>query len=837
MRLSSIAHLYRVRLKVRLVLVQELLAVLGLSVGVALLFASQVASASLDGSVQQLASQLVGNMQFQLQSRDPRGFDESLLGQVRQLPGVSAALPLLERPANAIGPTGRQAIELIGADPRLTLRDSPLLKHFHYAQLARLHALALPAPVAEKIGAQPLQPIELQIGASNVTALVGTSLDTTAIGGLAHSPVAVAPLAYAQKLTGMRGRITRIYVQAIPGRELQVRAGLQRLAAGRLNVEPANFDVTLFRVAAAPANQGESLFSGISALVGFLFALNAMLLTLPLRQGLIAGLRSNGATRLDIVEALLFDAAVLGGLAALLGLALGDLLSIVVFRSNPGYLSFAFPVGTQRVVTWQSIAIAAGAGLAAACIGVLIPLREILSTSSQTAASGRGHIRRRWVIGAVSGGLLCLAATTVILLAAPQSAVLGSVLLVIALLLLLPLLLYAVVVIFDRLQSHFGSASTRVAIIELRSPKTRARSLAIAATGAIAVFGSVAIQGAHANLQKGLDRLVHQLSASADLWVTPSGAENLLATTPFPNTMASTLARLPGVRAVGLYRASFLDYGDRRIWVLAPSLSARDPIPPSQLVTGDLTLATARLRMGGWAVVSQAIAAQDHLHIGQRFTLPCPYPRTFRVAALTTNLGWPPGAIILNPVDYVRAWGSAEPSAYTITLRAGIPAQRGRREVQRALAAGSALTVQTAQQREALQQASSRQGLSRLTQIATLVLIATVLAMSVAMGTMIWQRRPRLARMKVQGFQHGVLWRALIFESSLLLGAGCLIGAVFGIYGQLLISHALASVTGFPVVISVGAVIAILSSVLVSAVAVAIVALPGYRAARVAPYV
>ena len=66
MRLSSIAHLYRVRLKVRLVLVQELLAVLGLSVGVALLFASQVASASLNGSVQQLASELVGNMQFQL---------------------------------------------------------------------------------------------------------------------------------------------------------------------------------------------------------------------------------------------------------------------------------------------------------------------------------------------------------------------------------------------------------------------------------------------------------------------------------------------------------------------------------------------------------------------------------------------------------------------------------------------------------------------------------------------------------------------------------------------------------------------------------------------------
>jgi putative ABC transport system permease protein len=135
-----------------------------------------------------------------------------------------------------------------------------------------------------------------------------------------------------------------------------------------------------------------------------------------------------------------------------------------------------------------------------------------------------------------------------------------------------------------------------------------------------------------------------------------------------------------------------------------------------------------------------------------------------------------------------------------------------------------------------LQQAASRQGLSRLTQIATLVLIATVLAISIAMGTMIWQRRPRLARMKVQGYEHGTLWRALLFESALLLGAGCSIGAVFGIYGQLLISHALASVTGFPVVFSAGAAVAISSFVLVSVLAVAVVALPGYRAARVSPY-
>jgi putative ABC transport system permease protein len=835
MRLSSIAHLYRVRLKVRLVLVQELLAVLGLSVGVALLFASQVASASLNGSVQQLASELVGNMQYQLQSRDPQGFDESLLGQVRRLPGVNAAVPVLEEPVGAIGPTGRESVELIGADPRLAFRNSPLLKHFHYAQIAHLQALALPASVAETIGAQPLAPIELQVGASTVSALVGTSLDTTAIGGLASSPVAVAPLAYAQKLTGMRGRVTRIFVRALPGRQLEVRAGLQRLAADRLNVEPANFDVTLFGVAAAPADQGESLFSGISALVGFLFAFNAMLLTLPLRRGLVAGLRSNGATRMDIIEALLFDALVLAGAAALLGLALGDLLSIVVFRSNPGYLSFAFPVGSQRVVRWESLAIAAGAGLLAACIGVLIPLWESVSPMGRTATGAR-HVRRRWTIGALIGGLACVAATTVILLAAPQSAVLGSVILVVALLLLLPLLLDACVAAFDRVQRRFGAASTRIAVIELRSPQTRARSLAIAATGAIAVFGSVAIQGAHANLQHGLDRLAHDAAGAADLWVVPPGTQDLLGTTPFRDSASAALAGLPGVRAVGEYRGGFLDYGDRHIWAVAPPRTATHPIPPSQLVEGNLTLATARLRAGGWAVLSRAVAAQHGLRIGQSFTLPSPHPMSFRVAALTTNLGWPPGAIILSPSDYVRAWESADPSAYNVMLAPGASLGSVSAEIRRALGSESALTVETARRREQSLRAASRQGLSRLTQIATLVLIATVLAMSIAMGTMIWQRRPRLARMKVQGYERGVLWRALLCESSLLLGAGCLIGAACGIFGQLLISHALATVTGFPIVYSAGAVVAIASFALVSVLAVGIVALLGYRAAGVAPY-
>jgi putative ABC transport system permease protein len=838
MQLTSILRIYRARLRVRLVLVQELLAVTGLAVGVALLFASQVASSSLNHSVSQLSSDLVGNMQLQIQARGPRGFDRRLLGAVRRIPGVAEALPVLEAQADVIGPRGRESVDLLGTDPRFAHSGGPLLRHFSAAALNHQQALALPAPVAKSIGAESLLPIEIQVGTHVTSTLLGATLTGGDIGGLVNSPVAIAPVAYAEALTGSAGRVTRIFVRARPGREAAVQAALTTLAGGRLNVEPADFDSTLFAKAAAPANQAAELFSAISALVGFMLAFNAMLITAALRRELIGELRRHGATRWMTIKTLLFDALILGVAGCILGLILGDAVSISLFHTHAGYLSYAFPVGSQRVVTWQSVALAVGAGMLAACIGVLVPLRGELSRPLRRSPAAERHmpgerVSRRWMAPRVAGGLVCLGATTIIVVFDPAGAVLGSVTLVGALLLLLGPLLNEIVGAFARMSHPLQSAATRLAVIELRSPGTRTRSLAIAATGAIAVFGSVAIQGAHTNLQSGLDRTATDMNRVTDIWVSAAGSANTLGTTPFAMTAAARLEKLPDVHSLAIYRGGFLNIGDRRVWIIAPPRSSPTPIPASQLLRGNLALANARLRSAGWAVVSKAIADERHLHIGDSFTLPSPRPSAFRVAALSTNVGWPPGAVVINSADYSRAWGSGEASAYNIALKAGVSPSAGALEVREALGTRSGLSVQTARERELEWRASSRQGLSRLSQIALLVLIAAALAMAGAMAAMIWQRRPQLAYLKRQGYRRSVLWRALIYESALLLGAGCSIGAVFGLYGQLLLSHALASVTGFPVVFSVGAVVALWSVALVSIAAAAIVAVPGYLAARV----
>jgi putative ABC transport system permease protein len=830
MRFSNVIHLYRVRLRARAL--QEIFAIVGIAAGVGLLFASQIASSSLSSSVGKLNSGIVGRATLQVTARDPHGFDEQVIKQVRHLQGVRLAAGLVEASANAVGPKGSESVQLVGADSSLTQLGGALVKRASLTPFAGLGAVVLPAPVAKTIGVTAFGKIvTFQVGGVNSEAALFAQLHEKQIGALINSPIALAPLEYAQELTGLAGRLNRILVEPAPGQEAQVLAGLRRIAGDRLDVQSSDHDEKLFARAAAATNQSTALFAVISALVGFLFAFNAMLLTVPQRRRLIVDLRRDGYTPGAVIAVLLLDAVVLGLIATALGLLLGDELSIHLFHSNPGYLSSAFALGSERVVSWQSIAIAAGGGMLAACVAVLSPLRDILSRdplAATTLKESSGDSRNSWLL---FGGLAALALTLGILLLAPAAAIGGMVSLIAALLLLLPIPLNATLALVRRVAPAVTSVVPHIAVMELRSGQSRA--VAIAATGAIAVFGAVSIQGAHGDLLKGLENAARDTNASTDVWVSAAGSSNLLMTTPFSPAAQGKLEKLSGVRSVGLYRGGLLDEGDRRIWVIAPPSDSSPLVPPTQLIEGNVAQADARLRQGGWAVLSQAIVAERHLHIGQPFTLHAPHPTTMRLAAVSTNVGWAPGAIILSAEDYARAWESNEVSAFSVRVNPGVSAHQVRDEIQTALGPQTGLAVQTAEQHEGKLVSITRQGLTRLSQIATLILIAAILAMAAAMGALIWQRRPRLAKLKLEGFARTELWQTIVLESFLLVGVGCATGAIFGLLGQQLLDHALSSVINYPVVSSLGILDAVISLALVTAAAVVMVAAPGYFASRV----
>lgn len=828
MKLSNVAALYLMRLRAQLG--QELLALVGIAVGVSLLFAAFVANTSLTGSFERITQGVVGDARFQLSARGGSVMTDRL-AEVRRLPGVKAAASVIEVRGEASGADGRSSVVLFGISPDFAGLGGELTGGFSYGFIDRVQAVALPTPLADELGVALGQLVGLDLGGRRVSARVGARLQASESGGLYDSPIVVAPLRYAQALSGHGGQISRIFVEPEAGRERQVERELTRFAAGQLDVRPADFDATLFTQASLPTNQSTAMFSIFSALVGFLFALSAVLLTVPQRRRLVADLQIEGYGPATILRTLLFDALVLGVVASALGVVLGDQFARRLF-DDPHFLQLAFPFGSERIVTVGSVLVAVAGGITASLVAVLAPmLSSAFGWSEQPAepAHEPGRTAR------VAGGLAFLLAGAAIVALEPTSAemaVAGLVCLTAAMLLLLPTLLRAIVSVLDVATRGVRSIVAFLTITDLRDPATRLRSLAVAATGAVAVFGSVALQGAHADLQRGLDRTSVDLASIGAVWAVPPGRANLLATESFRAPAVHPPEDV--VRSVRAYRGAFLDVGDRRVWVLGSPVAAARPLPRGQIVDGDDERATRRLREGGWAVVSSALAEQEGLRVGERFTLQSPTPISLRVSALSTNLGWPPGAIVLNADDYARAWGSDDVSALQAMPAAGATVAQAARALRDALGPDSGLEVQTAAVRERDQRAASREGLTRLTQIAALVLVSAMIAMAAAMAGMIWQRRAFLAAMKVEGYSTGELWRSLLLEAGVLMGAGCVVGATFGLIGQRLLSQTLTVVTGFPVDYAPALLGALVSCAAVTVVALAIIGAFGHRAARIA---
>jgi putative ABC transport system permease protein len=840
-RLSGLIYFYGRRLRTRPV--QELLAGVGISIGVALVFAVQVANTSITDASSAIVRGIAGNASLQLRSRDSNGFDERLLRQVQRLPGVAGAAPILDQPANLVGPSGRHVpIELASAAPSLISLNGPITRSLS-VQALTTQGLILPIATADALGLRSLagtpMRVSLEVRGRSSKVVVTAILRKETLGALSGAMAALAPLSLVQHITGLTGRVTRILVRTKPGQNSAVRRELTLLATGHLTVAEADQDVALLKQAVAPNGEATGFFALVSAIVGVLLAFNAMLLTVPERRRMIADLRIQGVGPWQLGKMLVFQALCLGVIASLVGLLAGVVLSRTIFHETPSYLAAAFPLGTQTVIGLRPLLLAFAGGVLATCVAATPPLLDLRHNRAVDAVyfdegepgqalHGRAQVR------------LFLAGATLILLTSgallfwPKGIVLATVGLAVATLLAIPLAFRLTTTLGARLATH----SSRLNMLTVATRALRAttvRSLALAGTGAIAVFGCVVAEDSHYDLLHGLYHDYSEYVSTADLWVVNHNDD--LATASFAqNGLTARIGSIPGVNTVRTYQGGFLDFGGRRVWIIARNTTASGIVPASQIEEGNPSIATTRLRRGGWITVSKQIAEAHHIKEGGTLTLPTPTgPQRYLVAATTTNLGWTAGAMILNQADYRAAWGTKDISALEIDTRPGADLAAIKRDTEAALGVGAALKVQTSEQRAAQADALARQGLSRMTQISLLLMIAAALAMAAAMGAGIWQRRAALASLRIHSFSPSQLRQILTYESALVLLTGALTGAAAGIYGHLLSDRFLRLTTGFPAPFGIEGLHTIQTVFLIVFGALAALAIPGYAASNISP--
>ena len=112
-----------------------------------------------------------------------------------------------------------------------------------------------------------------------------------------------------------------------------------------------------------------------------------------------------------IVQALVFDALVIGALATLLGIGLGELLSIGPVPFRAGLPRVRVPGRRPANRGFTTIALSVAAGFLAALVGVLAPLRHILALPLRSQVEVE-RPPRGWTAMRVSAGVLGLLVTT-----------------------------------------------------------------------------------------------------------------------------------------------------------------------------------------------------------------------------------------------------------------------------------------------------------------------------------------------------------------------------------------------------------------------------------------
>ncbi|HEX4466954.1 MAG TPA: FtsX-like permease family protein [Solirubrobacteraceae bacterium] len=835
LRLGALAHLYSWRIREHRI--QELLAGVGIAIGIALFFGALIANTSLIGSSSQVVHAVAGSADFEVAGRSPEGFDERLALRAGALSGVKVAAPVLRQNAEIVGPNGRDSIQLVGVAAKQILLGGSVTRNLGAAASLLVGGLGLPTSVAERVGAEAGTSVQLLFGGERLRLEVRAVVGSQLIGPVASSPVVVTSLRFAQRILKQPNRVTEMLVEARPGARGQVRGELRQLVGDRLDVLPAEHEVSVLKATAKPTSESTLLFAAISAMVGFLLALNAVLLTVPERRRFVADLREQGYGPRQILVILSSQAVILGAVASLAGIGLGYLLSSVLFHQAPSYLTFAFPIGTHLIVPFGTVALAFVCGVFATVLASLLPLLDFRRSQKRILQRDAGEPGQR--IGkatvAASGalGVALIAAVTAAVLLAPSLSVVGGIILALAAFCLIPVWFTAVVRLLKPLSERIRGSMLALAIVELEGTATR--SIALAGVAALAVYGTVAIQGARRDLITGLDAAVVQYLDTADIWITTNN--NFLTIDGFDAGSApAAIARLPAVASVREYQGQLLDVGTRRLWIRARPPGDGHLLQASQLLSGDEARATAQIRQGGWAAVSNGFAKERHLQVGRQFGLPTPSGMArFKVAAITTNVGWPPGAITLSAGDYRHYWRTSTPTALEINLRSGADVAAAKRAIEATLGTGRSLLVETFEERKQRYDESAQQGIKSLNEIFTLLLIASALSIAFALSAAIWQRRPRLAALRAQGFNTAQLWRSLLLESALLLGTGCADGVILGVFGHAFASRWLEASIGFPAPFSLGLTLVLATVGLLICVALVAVALPGVAAARVTP--
>jgi putative ABC transport system permease protein len=758
------------------------LSVLAIALGVALGYAVQLvnraAIAEFAAAVQTLSGEA------DLVVRGPRaGFDESLYPRLAKLPQVAVASPVLELDAKL--PGRREPLKVLGLDVFRASQVQPFLAGAELGRnsdsgldFLRPDRIFLSAAAAEWLGVDRGDVVSVQAGLQVI------SLRIAGIGGEGRAQrYAVLDIGAAQAHFARGGVLNRIDLRLRPGVDPErfaedLRSGIP---AGAL-IERPQADVERTGALSRAYRVNLNVLALVALFTGGLLVFSAQALAVVRQRAQLALLRVLGMTRGMLVAMLLAEAAVIGALGALAGIALGYAGAGAALRRFGAELGAGYFRGMTPTVSLDagSLAVFFALGVLAAVLGSLAPALEAARAEPAQALKAGDEqrpldrLQRSWP------GLAVLVAGAALTQAGPVQGLpffgYGAIaLLVIGVVMLMP----RIAVLCFRAAPLAGPVAARVGLAQLRGApgQTGVSLAAIVASVSLMVSMAIMVASFRLSLDEWLERVL-----PADVYLR-AGADTAFLSAADQREIAS----LPGVKRAEFQRNQrvFVSAerppiallaraveGEGRVLPLVGASHGREPgDPPSAWVS------EVASDLYGWRP-------------GTVIEIPLGGRRVpFLVVGIWRDYARQQGAVLIERYEYLRHTGDANANDAALWLEPGATVAGISREIEALLPGGANLEVSgPGEIREASLKIFDRTFAVTYALEAVAVIIG-LFGLSAGFGALVLARRREFGMLRHIGMTRRQIGVMLAAQGLLVSGVGLAVGLALGWLISLVLIH------------------------------------------------
>ncbi len=764
------------------------LSIIGIALGVGVLFASLATDAGIDASIERTVRDLVGRADLRVVAFGDQGLSKESVEAIGAAPGVVVAAPVLERrtylAADIDDPNVLpNPVTILGVDPPLEarVRELPLaagaalqgpeaFEVLITERLAAEDALAVGSDVTFQAGAEG--PVSLEV----VGIVAG---DGPSVGS--NGRTVIVPLRTAQRLLGADG-VSRVDIVVGEGATpLEVTQALEVALTSEPYVlsSPDELAASL-RASTADFRATTALIAAVALFVGAFLIFNTLSMTVTERVRELGLLRAAGATRLQVGRFVMVQAMLLGIGGSILGLVAGIALAELMglYLRAIGSIPFeraAIPLASALVAIVIGLFITLAASLEPARrAGSISPVEALKARLDPTAAQ---RARLRWLVGVFA------AVFAAGLLVWPRDAGVGGLLratvvyaLLLAVVLASPYLLGALARLAGLPFAGLFRLEERLARAALARDRSRTALTVGALTAGLAMIvaiGGVAVQSRSA--------------ASAWLAEVIPGDELVTSIRPIDLTEESdTVAQLAAVDGVALVSpiATF-EVANEGVRTDAAAVVGKNLLDDGRLrmAFGDREVALAGLDAGGTTVLPRALAERLRLGVGSTFSITLGEGRVLdlRVAGIAerTLPGRAGEAALVGWKDATETLGVAGADAFAIRYVAGREADA--RPVLDQTARSLALEPNPLEQVAGAVDAALGRVFGLFDALAIVAVIVAALGIVNTLTMNVLERVREIGVLRAAGMTTRQVRRTVVIEAGILGVAGSILGILTGI--------------------------------------------------------